>query len=400
MIKINEQADFVNSIINKALDLGLAQVNHEGSSFDGRYVTINNKKHLFLGNCSYLGLDQDDRIKEAAIKGIRDYGTFFSSSRAFVELEINEKLEYLLSSIFKSPCVVTPTTTLGHLSALPVIISDRDALILDMQVHNSVRMAATLCQGKGTAVHTLAHNDLLALEESVMELSDKHDEIWYCADGLYSMYGDGAPMKGIVSLLDKYPNLFCYIDDSHGMSWTGNHGSGYAIREGGLHAKMIHILSLSKSFGTGGAVIVFPNEKIKLAVRNAGSTLMFSGPISPGGLSAGVASAQIHLSDELTVLQSKLVSLIKHFNEKTTQSGIKLMNDEITPIRYVPIGRFDQMLPVLRSMLANGYFVDGVGFPAVPRNNAGLRFTITNHLTFRDIDEIVFNLVPLLNVIK
>ena len=41
------------------------------------------------------------------------------------------------------------------------------------------------------------------------------------ADGIYSMYGDYAPIKELKALSIKYPQLHLYIDDVHGMSWIG-----------------------------------------------------------------------------------------------------------------------------------------------------------------------------------
>ena len=51
------------------------------------------------------------------------------------------------------------------------------------------------------------------------------------ADGIYSMYGDFAPISDLIALSHKYPQLNFYFDDVHGMSWIGSNGTGYVLNE-------------------------------------------------------------------------------------------------------------------------------------------------------------------------
>ena len=46
-----------------------------------------------------------------------------------------------------------------------------------------------------------------------------------------------------------------------------------------------------------------PSEAMKLRIRRAGSTMLFSGPIEPSMLGAAVGSARLHLSEDLASLQ-------------------------------------------------------------------------------------------------
>ena len=79
---------------------------------------------------------------------------------------------------------------------------------MDQQVHSSVQYAASHLQIKGVHVTIVRHNNLEQLEEKVKELSTKHKKIWYACDSVYSMYGDCAPLKELVNLLDKYKYLY------------------------------------------------------------------------------------------------------------------------------------------------------------------------------------------------
>ena len=49
------------------------------------------------------------------------------------------------------------------------------------------------------------------------------------ADGVYSMFGDYAPIAELIELTKKYSQLHLYFDDVHGMSWIGKNGTGFVF---------------------------------------------------------------------------------------------------------------------------------------------------------------------------
>ena len=76
-------------------------------------------------------------------------------------------------------------------------------------------------------------------------------------DGVYSMYGDFAPMQDIVTLLNKYQKLHLYADDAHGMSIAGKNGAGIIYNQAPLHKKMVMATSLNKAFAAGEEFFCF-----------------------------------------------------------------------------------------------------------------------------------------------
>ena len=81
----------------------------------------------------------------------------------------------------------------------------------------------------------IRHNNMEMLEDMIRENPNKYDQIWYMADGVYSMFGNLAPMDDLLTLLEKYENFHLYIDDAHGMSWTGKYGRGTVMGDDGMH---------------------------------------------------------------------------------------------------------------------------------------------------------------------
>ena len=121
--------------------------------------------------------------------------------------------------------------------------------------------------------------------------------------------------------------------------------------------------------------------------------MIFSSPVPPPMLGAGIASAKIHLSGEIHDLQTDLYKKIKLFTKRAKDLGLELACDEISPIQFVRIGDFDRTISVIKEVFSQGFFVNTCAYPAVPKNKCGLRVTITKHINETDISR-------LLNAIK
>ncbi|HEY9721328.1 MAG TPA: aminotransferase class I/II-fold pyridoxal phosphate-dependent enzyme [Oscillatoriaceae cyanobacterium] len=361
----------------------------EDESLSGRIVVLEGHELRHFGSCSYLGLELDARLREGAIEALARYGTQFSSSRAYLSSPPYADLEDLFERIFEAPTLLAPTTTLGHLSALPTLLEDTDVAIYDQQVHHSVQMALNQARLQGTATEILRHNRLDVLEERIKTLRKRHKRVWYLADGVYSMYGDLAPVAELYRLLDAYDEFHVYIDDAHGMSWRGENGRGHVLDGRAIHPRMVVATSLAKGFGVGGGVLVFPNAEWKRLVRTCGGPMIFSGPIQPPSLGAALASARLHLTDEIRTLQAQLSERLQYCNQLLNAHGLPLVSQDEVPIRFVGMGQPRVAFNMVRRLMQAGYYANVSMFPAVPMKRAGVRFTITNHHTREDIRGLV-----------
>lgn len=372
------------SISGKKLGIILQTV--EDDEFDGRHVTLKGKKLKNFSSCSYLGLDLDQRLMGGAIDAITRFGVQFSSSRSYLSSPLYGELEEKLAKIFDAPAAVFNTTTLGHLSNLPILIGDEDAIVMDVSVHSSVQMAVSLLKERNIHVEIIRHNRLDLLEDRVKELSLTHKKIWYLSDGVYSMFGDLAPVKEIVKLMDIYEQLHLYIDDAHGMSWSGENGAGYVRSEVPKHDRMYLTTSLGKAFGASGGVMIFPNEEEFRRVHDYGKTSIFSIQIPPPILGAAVASAKIHLSSEIYTLQKQLQDRIKYFNQTAKLLEIPMISEDISPVRFVCLGKPQMGYNMVSRLVNNGYYVNLSVFPSVSYNNTGMRIPLSLHMSKDDIN--------------
>jgi len=210
----------VDEVISAGVARGLLHNDVEDGVLDGRHVTVLGQRLVNFGSCSYLGLETDPRLKAAVRDAVDRYGTQFSSSRAYASSPLYRVAEAELAELFGRPVIVTPSTSMGHIAAMPALMGSSDVLVMDHQVHHSVQTAAKLAQANGTHVELIPHNDLRTLERRIEHYRNTHRRVWYAADGLYSMYADFFPAAELDALAARHDNLWLYVDDAHaGPSW-------------------------------------------------------------------------------------------------------------------------------------------------------------------------------------
>lgn len=401
MTATTSQVSFVNELAQKLKKFGLIHhVTDRVPAPTRRMLDINGRKFMNFTSCSYLGLETDQRLKDGAIQAINNYGVQFDCSRAYVSLYLYEELEGLLSQVFEKPVIVTTSVTSGHFSCMPVLIGDKDAVILDHQVHTSVQMAVKTVKATGTHVEMMRHSRLEYLENRILKLRETHRNIWYMADGVYSMQGDIAPAQELHALMDKYDNFYVYYDDAHGMSWTGDRGSGAILSKAPFHPKMMLLTSLGKAFGSSGGVAVFPDMEKRTMVRNCGNTLIFNAPVTPPVLGAAIESAKIHLDGGIKPLQEELRRRIDYFFAKAQSLNLPILGKGETPVFFVAIGKPELTINLMSRLLDAGYFMSLAVYPSVPYNQSGIRIMASLYHSYEDIDNLLNTVAEELDTVR
>lgn len=355
------------------------QIRIDDDRLEGAFITVDGRKIVDFGSCSYLGLNRDPTLKAAAVDAVDRFGTGHSSSPMYTALGLYTDLEHRLEKILGASVAIAPTTTLAHLAALPVLAGPDDLVLMDQHAHASLHLAIDVLRGRGVAVGLLPHSDVAALRTRLNETASEFDKVWYVADGIYSMFGDVAPVSDIHPLLDEYHNLHLYYDDAHGFGWQGLHGRGHVLNEVPWHDRMVVAAGFAKSFGTTGGVLAFGNARLARRVQYTGGPFTFSGPLQPATLGASVASANFHLSEAHHTSQRLLIERMELAQVLLNEYGLPVANDELTPIWFIRIGHLETVLEVTRALMDDGYYVNPAGYPAVPMGSAGLRFTQTLH---------------------
>ncbi len=389
-IKHNNFLETVNEVFTDAKEEGVLHLYADENELPGRTIIIKGKRLFHFGTTGYLGLEQDPRLKEAAVSAIRQYGTQFPLSKSYISHPLYKELESCVTEMYQTPIIITKNSTLGHLGVIPSAVDDQDAIILDHQVHWSVQSAARVLKTRSVPIEMIRHNQIDMLEDKIKSLSPKRRKIWYMADGIYSMYGDYAPIKELMELANKYPQLHLYFDDVHGMSWIGKNGTGYVLSEiEEVTDQMLLFGTLSKTFGASGAVLACSDKKMYKKIKTFGGPLTFSAQLEPASVAAATASAKIHLSPEIYKFQKELKQRTQYFNELLTQTNLPLIDNNNSPVFYIGTGMPKTGYNFVNRLMKEGFFVNLGIFPAVPVKNTGVRITISRHNELEEIKEMV-----------
>jgi 7-keto-8-aminopelargonate synthetase-like enzyme len=373
--------------VAEAVSAGVIMQTVDDVAYNGRHVDIEGQRLLNFGCCSYLGLEHRPELARGAIDALERFGTQFSCSRAYMELPLYPELESLVTSMTNGYVLVAPSTTLAHIAALPVLIQQGDAVLIDQFAHASLHTAVTLL--RANTVQPFRHNRFDQLEAKITRLAEMHARVWLVIDGLYSMTGDLAPMDRIADLLARHPALHVYVDDAHATSWLGKNGRGHALSRLKDRKRVVVALGFAKAFGVGGAALVFSDAEDRLRVRRCGGPMLFSGPLQPPLLGAAVASAKLHLQPEFSLLQQALVDRIDRTIDFAGEMGVPFVNSDRTPIFFVRFGVASAAMSAVTSLRRQGIYTCVSVFPAVPQNQAGLRITISLHNTVSDIEQLM-----------
>ena len=340
------------------------------------------KLHHFC-TTSYLGLDYHPEIIDGAIQGLNEAKTLrIANSKNRCKLEILERYETELSSLFDSICLSTLSCSAASSGLLPLLASGAftndspPTMIFDKLSHYSMNHIKASCADE-TEVTISPHNDLSFIED----LCKKRKKVAYVADGIYSM-GGKTDIEALLYLKSRY-GLFLYLDDSHAISAFGEKGNGF-IRPyiQNTDDETLIVASLGKSFGASGGLIMFGSERQKNLMQRYGGPSNWSQSLNSAAIGAGLASIKIHKTEELTSLQNKLKTNIELFDSliQTEQHGSN------TAIRLVTCGEAEKANSISIQLAENGFFTSAVFFPIVPRGKAAVRVTLRadmDHTTIR-----------------
>lgn len=385
-IKHNNFIDTVDEVFSNAKKEGILHLYAEDKILTGRTIQIKGKEMFHFGTTGYLGLEQDGRLKKAAIQAIRNYGTQFPLSKSYISHPLYSELESKIEQMYGIMPIITKNSTLGHLSVIPTLIRDEDAVIMDHQVHWSVQNACQLLKLRGIPVEMIRHSNLTMLEDKIKQLTSKCNKIWYMADGVYSMFGDYAPIPELLALTQKYSQLNLYFDDVHGMSWRGKNGTGFifdAIKE--LPENCVVVSTLSKTFGASGATVFCRNQRLRDKIKNFGGPLTFFTQLEPASVAAAIASADIHLSPEIELKQKDLADKIGYFNQLLSNGNLPIISKNDSPVFFLGMGTPATAYNFSKRLFKEGFFLNLGIYPAVPIKNTGIRITLSSHNQQQDI---------------
>lgn len=335
---------------------------------NGPKIKIRGRELINLSSNNYLGLANDERLKNAAKEATDKYGVGAGAVRTINgTMDIHDELEKTLARFKGTEAAIAFQSGFNcNMGAISAVMTKKDAILSDELNHASIIDG---CRLSGAKIIRVKHQDMEDLRAKAKEAiaSGLYEKIMYISDGVFSMDGDVANIDGIVEVC-KELDIISYIDDAHGSGVMGK-GAGTVKHFG--HAKNIDFQmgTLSKAIGVVGGYVAGTKDLIDwLKVR--ARPFLFSTSLTPANAAACIEA--IRIMEEDPSLHQKLWENGDFLKKELKNLGFNIGASE-TPITPVIIGDETLTQKFSRRLIEEGVYAKSIVFPTVPMGTGRVR---------------------------
>lgn len=342
--------------------------------------TTKAKRVLNMCANNYLGLADNRELISAAKESYDRWGFGLSSVRFICGTQgIHKELEHRLASFLGMDDAILYSSCFDANGGLfETLLTAEDAIISDELNHASIIDGVRLCKAQRYRYKNNNMDDLRArLEEA------KGARIRLIAtDGVFSMDGFIANLKGICDLADEYGALVM-VDDSHAVGFMGDHGKGTPEYCGVMGRVDILTGTFGKAMGGASGGYTAARKEIVDLLRQLSRPYLFSNTVAPA-----ICAATLKVLDMLeasTALRDKVHENTRYFRAELGKLGFDVPKSD-HPI--VPVMLYDAHVAqeFASRMLDKGVYVVGFSYPVVPQGKARIRTQVSAAHSKEDLD--------------
>lgn len=365
--------------IDKILNTQLSDIKDQGTYKNERVIetaqeaeiNVNGKKVLNFCANNYLGLANNNQIRQAAMNAIKEWGFGLGSVRFICGTQtIHKELEDSVSKFLNKDDTILYSSCFDANGGLfETILSDKDAVFSDELNHASIIDGIRLCKAQKFRYKNCDMDDL---EKKLSQSTARIKLI--ATDGVFSMDGTIAPIDKIVNLAEKYDAIIM-VDDCHATGFIGKNGKGSAEYYNVLDKVDIITSTFGKALGGASGGFVSASKSIIDTLRQKSRPYLFSNSLAPALVVACLKALEIiNLNKNLL---KDLEQNTLFFRDKIKEIGFEVMG-ESHPI--VPIMIYDAKKNVALSemLLEKNIYVIPFSFPVVPKDQARIRVQLSS----------------------
>jgi glycine C-acetyltransferase len=338
----------------------------------GTTIRVADRKPV-LNLCAnnYLGLAQDPRVVAAAKAALDQWGYGCASVRFICGTQsVHKQLEAKLSEFLHTGDTILYSSCFDANGGLfETLLGAEDAIISDELNHASIIDGVRLCKAQR---YRYKNNDLADLEARLKEAANARFKL-IATDGVFSMDGYIANLRGVCDLADKYGALVM-VDDSHAVGFMGKTGRGTPEYCGVMGRVDIITGTLGKALGGASGGYTAGRKEIIDLLRQRSRPYLFSNTLAPA--IAGASLKVLELLTESTALRDKLEANTRFFREGIGKLGLTVLPGT-HPICPIMLGDAALAGKFANAMLDKGVYVIGFSYPVVPQGKARIRTQIS-----------------------
>ena len=322
---------------------------------------------------NYLGLGNHPRLVAAAKQSLDSHGFGLASVRFICGTQdIHKSLEAELSAFLGMDDAILYTSCFDANGGLfETLLGESDAIVSDALNHASIIDGIRLCKAHRFRYEHMDLKDLRAKLEEAKSVGARR--ILVATDGVFSMDGDIADLRGICDLAEGYGALVM-VDDSHATGFVGRTGRGTPEHCGVSGRIDILTSTLGKALGGASGGFTAGRREIVDLLRQRSRPYLFSNTVAPPIVAASRECVRMLAGS--TALRDKLEANTRRFREGMTKAGFQI-RPGVHPICPLMLGDAKLAVSMADAMLAEGIYVIGFAYPVVPKGLARIRVQIS-----------------------
>jgi glycine C-acetyltransferase len=368
------------SSVKEYLKTTIQQIKQDGLFKDERIITTPQSSKIkvttgqeVINMCAnnYLGLSSHPEIVNAARSSYDEWGYGLSSVRFICGTqEIHKVLEKKISEFLGTEDTILYTSCFDANGGLfETLLSEEDAIISDELNHASIIDGVRLSKAQR---YRYKNNNMNDLEEKLKE-SQKERFRLIATDGVFSMDGYIANLKGVCELAEKY-DAMVMVDDSHAVGFMGDSGRGTHEHCDVMGRIDVITGTLGKALGGASGGYTSGRKEIIDLLRQRSRPYLFSNTVAPSIVAASIKV--IDILSESSHLRDKLMVNTKYFREEMSKLGFDILPGT-HPIVPVMLGDAALAQKIAARLLEKGIYVIGFSFPVVPKGKARIRVQVS-----------------------
>lgn len=378
--------NYLQTQLNDLEEQGLFKKERIIASPQSAEITLENGKTLlnFCAN-NYLGLSDNKDVISASQKMLDDRGYGMSSVRFICGTQdVHKQLEKKIADFLGMEDTILYAAAFdANGGVFEPLFTEEDAIISDELNHASIIDGVRLCKA---ARYRYKNNNMADLEAQLIAASEKNHRFKIIVtDGVFSMDGIVADLKGVCDLADKYDALVM-VDDSHATGFIGKTGRG--THEHNEVMGRVDIITSTLGKALGGAMGGFTSGKKEVIemLRQKSRPYLFSNSLAPGIV--GAALQVLEMLEKDTTLRDKVMWNAEYFRKEMVVAGFDIPEGDAA---IVPVMLYDAKLSQVMAdkLLDEGVYVIGFFFPVVPRDKARIRVQLSAAHTKEQLDHTI-----------
>ncbi len=334
---------------------------------------------------NYLGLANHPELIAAAKTGLDEHGFGMASVRFICGTQdIHKTLEQEISKFLGMEDTILYSSCFDANTGLfETLLGPDDAIISDALNHASIIDGVRLCKAKR---FRYANNDMAALEQSLIEADAAGARFKLIAtDGVFSMDGVIANLKGVCDLADKY-DAMVMVDDSHAVGFVGEQGRGSHEYCEVMGRVDIITGTLGKAMGGASGGFTSAKKEVVEWLRQRSRPYLFSNSLAPAIVNASLKVLELLAQGD--ALRTTLKDNAAYFRNSMEAAGFTCAGADhaIVPVM---LGDAKVASAMADRLLAEGIYVIGFSFPVVPKGQARIRTQISAAHTKAQLDHAI-----------